>query len=127
MLTSSHSSTSVFSYVCKCSSIDISRTSGSSAVGPTFPYSFFSEYYHRQHRRSLHLCRPGRMYFMPPLNTYFWKNSEFTNIYFMKHKVKCRPILSAARGGSPPSPPLATPLITDIIGVGSSRLVGPNQ
>ena len=29
----------------------------------------------------------------------------------MKHKVKCRPLLSAARGGPPPPPPLATPLI----------------
>ena len=28
----------------------------------------------------------------------------------MKHKVKCRPLSSAFRGGSPPSPPLATPL-----------------
>ena len=33
----------------------------------------------------------------------------------MKHKVKCRPLLSAARGGSPPPAPLATPLSSAIL------------
>ena len=40
----------------------------------------------------------------------------------MKLKVKCRPLLSAARGGPPPSPPLATPL-TVTIPAGINRTV----